>query len=70
MATDTRYLNDLFSITFVIFKDSVIFFMLSTGLLMYGQIFADSQRHYAMSERVVKMATFRVRKGIRGIFLA
>jgi len=32
----------------VIFKDSVNFFMLSTGLLMQGQIFADSHRHCAM----------------------
>jgi len=46
----------------VIFKDSVNFFMLSTGLLMQGQIFADSHRHCAMRERVVvKMGTFGVK---------
>ena len=32
----------------VIFKDSLTFFMLSTGLLMQGQIFSDSHRHCAM----------------------
>ena len=34
----------------VIFKDSVSFFMLSTGLLMQGQILADSHRHCAMRD--------------------
>ena len=34
----------------MIFKDSVNFFMLSTGFLMQGQIFADSHRHCAMRE--------------------
>ena len=33
-----------------IFKNSVIFLMLSAGLLMHGQIFADSYRHCAMRE--------------------
>ena len=34
----------------VIFKDSVNIFMLSIGLLMQGEIFADSHRHCAMRE--------------------
>ena len=34
----------------VIFKDSVTFSMLSTGLIMQGEIFADYHRHCAMGE--------------------
>jgi len=34
----------------VIFKDSVNFVMLSTGLLIQGRIFPDSYRHCAMRE--------------------
>jgi len=49
MATDTRYLDDLFSTT-LIYKDSVNFFMLGTSLLMQGQIFADFHGHCAMRE--------------------
>ena len=46
---------------FVISKDSVTFFMLSTGLLMQGQIFVDSHRHCAVREDV-KMGTFGVKR--------
>ena len=50
MATATRCLNQPFLHHLVIFKDSVTFIMLSTGLLMQGQIFADYHRHCAIRE--------------------
>jgi len=53
----------------VIFKDSVTFFMLSTGLLMQGQIFADSHRHSAMREGG-EDGHFWCKKGIGRILLA
>ena len=37
MATATRYLNQPFLHQLVIFKDSVTFFMLSTGFLMQDE---------------------------------
>ena len=50
MANNTRYFKLPFLHHLVIFKDSVTFFMLSTGLLMQGQIFADSHSHCTMRE--------------------
>ena len=50
MATNTRYLKRPFLHQLVIFKDSVTSFMLSTGFLMQGQIFADSHRRCGMRE--------------------
>ena len=48
MATDTKYLKRPHLHHLVILKDSVTFVMLSTGLLMQGQIFANHHRHCAM----------------------
>lgn len=43
-------LKEPFLHSFVIFKDPVIFLMLSAALLMHGQIFANPHRHGAMKE--------------------
>ena len=47
----------------VIFKDSVTFSMLSTGLIMQGEIFADYHRHCAMGESG-ENGRFGCKKGI------
>jgi len=50
MATNAKILKQPFPHHFVIFKDSVTFFILSRGLQMQGQVFADSHRHCVMRE--------------------
>ena len=50
MATTTRHLNQPFLHHLIIFEDLATSLMLSMGLLMQGEIFADSHRHCAMRE--------------------